>query len=473
MLGSVALSLLALTASAAQAQPAAEIDPLEQLLEKHYAALGGLEALRAVDKIHVQGVAKTQGMEMPFELWRMRPGFYRGDMEIQGIQMTNAFDGVMAWGVNPMAGSSKPAPLPEGPAATAALQADFDGALVDWRRKRTKLVLHEVVDLGEPLGKAHRIEATLKDGSKHEYFIGTEDFLVRRAVLPVDQGMGAAAVTSDTLEYETVGGILLPKRQKTTSAMGEVLLDYTTNEVGVDIDPEIFYMPGQVADAGLGLEQVLAKHFAARGGADDVQTVVAAGQLGFMGLNIPLTISLAKPNRSKLEADMAGSKMILAFDGEQAWTVSPLQAITVPEALPAEAADLIELFGGFLWGILEDAADNGWTLTLAGVEKVGRDETYKIEMKDANGRARTAYLGGEDFLERRFSLNAEFMGSQQDIDALLTGYEKREGLMVPGEIALNSGGAPVASVKLSEVTVNVELPAETFSMPPAPEAPQE
>ena len=50
-------------------------------------------------------------------------------------------------------------------------------------------------------------------------------------------------------------------------------------------------------------------------------SVVATGKLGFMGLQIPLTISLVKPNKAHLEADMAGSKMVLAYDGEQAWTV--------------------------------------------------------------------------------------------------------------------------------------------------------
>ncbi|REJ76608.1 MAG: hypothetical protein DWQ30_17865 [Acidobacteria bacterium] len=452
--------------AAAQETAGGAADPLADLLARHYEARGGLEVLRAVDTMHVEGVAKAQGMELGFEIWRQRPTFYRQQMSMQGMQSIQAYDGAVAWGVNPMTGSSKPAPLPEGLAATTILQADFDGVLVDWKRKRAKLELGDVVDLGAPLGKAHVIEATLQGGGQQTFYIGVEDHLLRRTVQTADQGMGPVEVTVDFVEYAEVGGLKVPKRQVINSAMGRAELEFTRTELDVDVDPEIFYMPGQTADASLSLDQILERHFAARGGAEGVQTVRATGKLGFMGLNIPLVISLAKPGKSRLEADMAGSKMILAYDGEQAWTVSPLQAIATPEALSAEAADLIELFGGFLWGILEQAQADGWALSLTGVETVGRDETYAIEMKQGE-QVRRAFLGGEDFLERRFSLDAEFMGTQQQIDALLTLYAEQAGLMVPRSITLNSGGAPVATVELEAVETGVSFAEGHFSMPPA------
>ena len=138
-----------------------------------------------------------------------------------------------------------------------------------------------------------------------------------------------------------------------------------------------------------------------------------------------------------------------------------------PEALPPEASEAIAIFADFLWGLLDSAQKAGVELSLAGIETVGRDEGYAIAMKSADDSERKVILGGEDFLERQFSLRTVFMGSEQDIDAVLGDYREVDGVLVPFEIELLSGGAPLAGVTFEAVDTNLTIDPAVFSLPEA------
>jgi hypothetical protein len=269
------------------------------------------------------------------------------------------------------------------------------------------------------------------------------------------------------LEYADVGGAEVPSKVQLVTGMGSFDVTYSNHAPGSDLDPDLFFMPGQKADAALGLAEVLDRHTKARAkpGAENVKTIQAAGKLGLMGLQLPLTMTFERPRQARLDADMAGSKLTLAFDGKTAWTVSPMQGIPEPEALPPEAAEAIALFSDFLWGLLAEREAQGLEVQLAGIEKVERDETYKLSLKRADGQVREVYLGGEDFLERKVHLEAVFMGTPQQLDALLTDYRVVEGIALPHAIQILAGGNPAATVAVEGVKTNVAVESGFFSLP--------
>lgn len=229
--------------------------------------------------------------------------------------------------------------------------------------------------------------------------------------------------------------------------------------------------PGQTADATLTLDGILANHLDRRLPDTGVRSVRASGQLVFMGLQLPVKIVIARPRSSRLDADMAGTPMILAYDGESAWTVSPMQGFFEPEQLGEDAEESIALFADFIWGMLADRESSGIEVELAGIETIGNDQTYALHLGgtvDGKPIDRRLYLGGEDFLEHKLSLETVFLGQLQTIDAVLGDYRDVAGLQVPHDIQLFSSGAPLAQVVLSQVETNVEIDPKTFEMPPPP-----
>ncbi len=232
--------------------------------------------------------------------------------------------------------------------------------------------------------------------------------------------------------------------------------------------------PGQVADPELGLEQILAKHLAARVPPDagKVQTVKAMGIVGFQGMQLPMTMHFQRPRPFRVDIDLQGMSMVQAYDGTTAWTVSPFQGIVEPEALGPEAEDAVTVFSDFLWGLLDDAEDKGISLTLAGIENVDNDETYRIEATLASGKTRQIFLGGEDFLEHRLTLDTEFMGAPQTLVATLDDYRSVGPLVIPHRIVI-SGAAMQIDMTLEAVETGVEVDPGLFTMPEPVEVPVE
>lgn len=104
-----AAALLLATGAAAQ-----ELS-LDQILDKNLQALGGAEAVKAVQSLKASGKMIMGGgmMEAPMVMQVKRPGKARMDITVQGQQIISAVDGAEGWMVNPLQGSKDPQNLPE------------------------------------------------------------------------------------------------------------------------------------------------------------------------------------------------------------------------------------------------------------------------------------------------------------------------------------------------------------------------
>jgi hypothetical protein len=449
---------------AQEPQPAAG-PTLDEVLQKHYEARGGLAALQALDRIVVQGSLSMQGFELPFVEYRQRPNRLRTEVDVQGTKIVEAFDGKTAWRIDPMTGTGKPEKQGVEETKAGAVRADLEGPLVDWRRKGHKVELlgKEQVDGAD----AYKLRVRSREGLELTIWLDATTHLERRSLVPTMTQGQPMELTFRTLEYADVGGAKVPSKIQIETAMGAFDLTYSSFAPGSTIDENLFFMPGQVANPALTLADVLDRHVKARAkpGAENVKTLQAAGKLGLMGLQLPLQMTFERPRQARLDADMAGTKLTLAFDGKTAWTVSPMQGITEPEAMPPEAAEAIALFSDFLWGLLAEREAQGLQIELAGIEKVERDDTYKLSLKRTDGQTREVYLGGEDFLERKVHLEAVFMGTAQQLDALLTDYREVGGIALPHSIQILAGGNPAASVIVESVSTNVTVESGFFSLP--------
>jgi hypothetical protein len=77
------------------------------------------------------------------------------------------------------------------------------------------------------------------------------------------------------------------------------------------------------------LDQVLAKHYEARGGLAKIKAVqsmrttakVAAGPM-----EIPLVIEAKRPASIRTDVTVQGKSIISAYDGKSGWTINPMQS---------------------------------------------------------------------------------------------------------------------------------------------------
>ncbi len=127
---------LAVAALAALAALPASAQTLDEILAKNYQAHGGLDKIKAVKTMRMTGTMTVgPGIEAPFVLEQKRPNMMRMDITIQGMTITQAYDGKTGWQLNPLAGRKDPELLPADQAKQMEEQADIDGPLIDYKAK--------------------------------------------------------------------------------------------------------------------------------------------------------------------------------------------------------------------------------------------------------------------------------------------------------------------------------------------------
>ena len=463
-----AILALALAAAPAWTQETAEPSELDRVLAMHYEARGGLEKLRSIQGVRATGTMSVQGMEAPFAIHLRRPNQVRVEGDFGGMALIQAFDGEQAWGQQP--GQPKPAALEGDVAAAQAADAALSSPWFEYGQPGYKVELagREEIESGE----AWKLVVTAPGGVTQQVFIDTEDGLEKKRISKADFGFGMEDTATRFEDYREADGLMLAHLQILVTSMGEMPLTLDSYEINPDIDPDIFFMPGQMADATLGQDDVLSRYRNSRGAsAAEVETVSASGTVVMLGFEVPMTVAFARPSSFRIDIDLQGLTMILAYDGETAWNVSPMQGIIDPAPLPEEMVGAVGILSDFLWGMLANTEERGFEVSLAGIEKVERDETYRLDIATADGEARTLYLGGEDFLERRIVFDGSFLGSTGELEVTISDYTDVGGLKVPGTIRIAVEGQVAAELRIQEAEAGAEVDPASFTMP-APADPE-
>jgi len=218
---------------------------LDQIVQKHTAALGGADKLKAVQTVTITGKASLLGgqMEAAVTMRVKRPTSMRMEMSMQGKIFVQAFDGGTAWIINPFAGGAAPQESNEEDTKAARDDAEFiDGSLVDYKLKGNALELVGKENVkGSP---AYKLKVTKKSGTVEYQYLDAKTFLpVKSSGKRIQQGQ--------ELEYESfpgnfkdVNGVMTPY-SLTQKMSGIALMELTVEkvEVNMPMDDAIFKMP--------------------------------------------------------------------------------------------------------------------------------------------------------------------------------------------------------------------------------------
>ena len=237
-------SALALAlASAMLAAPAAAQD-VDELLDKHYAAIGGLDSWKSIESMKRVGtMAMGPGMQAPFTVYQKRPNKVRVEIAVQGMTGVQAYDGETAWWVMPFMGVSEPTERPGSMVEQIVDEADIDGPLVGWKESGNTL---ELVGKADADGtEAYKIQVTDEAGEVMFWYLDAEKHML--IMFEGKAEMQGRVVEFETLisDYRDVGGLQLPHMVVTRpkGGSGGQTITFDTIEVNVDIDDGLFKMP--------------------------------------------------------------------------------------------------------------------------------------------------------------------------------------------------------------------------------------
>lgn len=243
------LALLAVSIAPAEAQTA-ELT-VDQIVQKHVEALGGLERLRAIQTVKATGKATLMGgqLEAPVVMEAKRPAASRMEMIIQDKSIVQAFDGTTAWTVNPFAGAGEPQKASEEDSKAARDDAGFiDGSLVDYKGKgnTVELIGKEDVD-GAP---AYRLKVTKKSGTTEFDYLDAKTFLPVKSSGERQQMGQNFNFESFPRDFKAVNGVMMPySLEQRVSGKPVLQLALDKIEANVQIDDADFRIPEKPAPA--------------------------------------------------------------------------------------------------------------------------------------------------------------------------------------------------------------------------------
>src|SRR5262252_6143579 len=231
-------AVLVVTAVTAAAQTA------DDIVAHYLNAVGGMEKIQAVKSLRRTGkFIGSGGFEAAIVQENKRDASVREEFLLQGMTGVNAYDGKTGWKIEPWNGKKDPEALGEEEMKEIVEDADFDGPLVDYKRKGYQV---EFAGMDKFEGTdAYKVRVRKPCGDTYTYYLDTDFYMpikidVKRIVRGEERFYEAALA-----DYKLVNGWYLPYSVETNvkGQQDKSKYIYEKIEANVAIDDSRFAMP--------------------------------------------------------------------------------------------------------------------------------------------------------------------------------------------------------------------------------------
>ncbi|MBD3233527.1 MAG: hypothetical protein GF315_07355 [candidate division Zixibacteria bacterium] len=216
---------------------------LEEVLDKYEEARGGIDKIKGIESMVASGKFMMQGMEYPFTVKQKRPNKMRIDAEIQGMTMTQAYNGEIGWYVMPFMGATEPEKMPESQALQFKFQSDMDGYLIDYEEKGYQV---ELVGKEEMEGTdVYNIEVVTPEDLTINVYLDAEYFLELKATTKGTVDDTPFEMDTYFGDYKEVAGVMMVHSIESKvdgQTVSHIIIDEIEANSG-EIDDSIFDMP--------------------------------------------------------------------------------------------------------------------------------------------------------------------------------------------------------------------------------------
>jgi len=186
----------------------AQTPTVDEIVNKHVAAMGGAEKIKSVKSLRMTGkmVIAGAGIEIPIIMEYKRPGTMRFEGTVQGMTVVQAYDGTTGWQIMPFQGRKDPEAMGEDDQKEAAQNADWEGPLVNYKEKGHKI---ELVGKEQVEGTdVYKLKVILKGGDTRHMYLDADSFLEikgesKRTIRGTEREFESTAG-----DYKEVGGLV-------------------------------------------------------------------------------------------------------------------------------------------------------------------------------------------------------------------------------------------------------------------------
>jgi hypothetical protein len=237
--------ILLLTAVLVVSAMTAAAQTADEIVAHYLKAVGGMDKIQAVKSLRRTGkFIGSGGFEAAIVQENKRDASVREEFQLQGMTGVNAFDGKTGWKIEPWNGKKDPEALGEEEMKEIVEDADFDGPLVDYKRKGNRV---EFAGMDKFEGTdIYKLKITKSNGDLYTYYLDTDYYMpikidMKRIVRGEEREYEAALGN-----YKLVNGWYLPYSIESNPKghpQDKSKYVYDKIEANVAIDDSRFTMP--------------------------------------------------------------------------------------------------------------------------------------------------------------------------------------------------------------------------------------
>lgn len=207
-------------------------------------------------------------------------------------------------------------------------------------------------------------------------------------------------------------------------------------------------------------DEIVAKHITAMGGAEKLatlNTVKMEGNLSMQGMDIAVVITRTHLKGSRLDLEIMGSSNYQIMNEKTGWMFFPVQQMDAPQEMPADqfAAAKSQLD---IRGALVNYKDKGYTIEVAGTEKVDGKDAHKLKVNKGTETS-TYFIDVATGYLLKTSKKSEMQGQTVDVETSYSDFKKTpEGFVFPYSMTV-----PQGTMIFDKITVNGTVDEKIYS----------
>jgi len=199
------------------------------------------------------------------------------------------------------------------------------------------------------------------------------------------------------------------------------------------------------------------------------ECIVAKGVISMpmMGMEMPFTITKARPSYLHMESEFAGSKMVQTYNGETGWIYAP--GIGIAEAREFTEDELKAIVSQVKMDFpLSDYMSNIEQIQLVGEEKFNNKDCFHIQFKSGDENVTDYFINKDSYLLEGLTSTQDANGQKINVTTSFSEYKKVKGIMQSFVATNKMEGQILSIIKTEEITYS-KTPDQAFFGKPANE----
>ena len=225
---------------------------VDDVLAKYFESMGSVEKWKELKTMKLTGLIPTPQGEFTFEMDRKAPNKMIISLDVMGQKLVpQAYDGEVAWTLNPFTGNTAAQKLPDEQANDLKRDAVFEDPFIDFATKGHEVTYEGTGDVDGVtchILKLVQNKGKGADESTSSYYFDGESFLpvlVKQTMS--NEQMGTQEVDVYMSDYQDIGNGLMMSFSMDTRIGGESVraIKFTKAVLNEEISDDVFKFPAE------------------------------------------------------------------------------------------------------------------------------------------------------------------------------------------------------------------------------------